>query len=74
MIFKIILLLIVVGAIYFIFFKKGRVVEEKREDSKKSNKNSEELIPCYKCGTLTTESETIISNGQQFCSKECAGL
>jgi len=72
MIFKLLLLVVVITVVYFIFFKKKTVSEEKKD-----NRNSdagEELIPCYKCGALTTENETIIHNGQQFCSKECAGI
>jgi len=72
MIFKLILLVAVITIVYFIFFKKNKSVEDKEFDL--NAQVGEELIPCYKCGTLTSENETIIHNGQQFCSKECAKI
>jgi len=72
MIFKLILLVAVITIVYFIFFKKDKAVENKDFDL--NSQVGEELIPCYKCGTLTSENETIIHNGQQFCSKECAKI
>ena len=74
MIFKLILLIAVVTLVYFIFFKKNKTVENKSSEQKQQDITGEELIPCYKCGTLTSENETIIHNGQQFCSKECAKI
>jgi uncharacterized protein len=72
---KILLLIVVFATIYLIFFKK-RKVEHKSSESKNSKhpQVGEELIPCYKCGTLVVESDTFIHNGEQFCSRECAGV
>ena len=72
MILKLLLLVGVIGIVYFKFFKKSNVVENKQNN--RDNNVGDELIPCYKCGTLTTENDTIIHNGQQFCSKECAKI
>lgn len=76
---KFLLLLAVLTGVYFIFFKKrDKNIENGSAPTKPhSDRNpsvGEELVPCYKCGILATESDTIIHNGQQFCSKECAGI
>jgi len=74
LIFKLLLLIIIITLVYFIFFKKKNSDPKSENSSDKNSNVGEELIPCYKCGILTAESETIIHNGQQFCSKECAGI
>jgi uncharacterized protein len=73
MIFKLLLLVLVGTIVYFAFFRKK---EEQKVESQNRGQDfsGDELIPCEKCGTLTSENETIIHNGKQFCSKECAGL
>ena len=73
MIFKLLLLIAVITVVYFVFFKKKRV-ENISNKSSENKISGEELIPCYKCNVLTAENETIIHNGQQFCSKECAKI
>jgi len=74
MIFKLLVLILIIGGIYFIFFRKKSVTPDSNSKNSSTKNIGEELIPCFKCGTLTSENETIIHNGQQFCSKECAKI
>jgi late competence protein required for DNA uptake (superfamily II DNA/RNA helicase) len=69
---KILLLVVILIAIYFIFFKKKRKVESKEPyRDRRDDQIVNDLIPCEHCGTLTPQSEAIISNGTYYCSDSC---
>lgn len=70
MIFKIALFIFILFLIYLIFFKKGR--EQNVHQNEKTNKESEEImIECPTCKVFVSKKESILSNGKNYCSKEC---
>lgn len=62
---KYLLVVTVIAAVYFFFIKKKPAVSKKQEDE------SSEMVECSTCQTYCEISETIISNGKYYCSKEC---
>lgn len=70
MIFKIALFVLALVGIYFLFFKKSR---EKEVNNKTKNKleNEEIMIECPTCKMFVSKKESILSNAQYYCSKEC---
>ncbi len=66
---KFIILGIIIYAIYFLFFRKSSLFnrDKKLEDS-------ETVVECQECGVYTSVDETLLRDGKQFCSKECAQL
>jgi len=73
MILKLLLIIAVVYIVYFFFIKKKpiRQNDTKSGSSKESDIKSNDMIECNKCGTYAEVSESILSNGKYYCSKEC---
>jgi uncharacterized protein len=69
MILKLIIMGAVIYGVYFIFFKKPEMLK------KGGNKDdSETVVECEECGVYVSVKESVMIDGKQFCSKECAGL
>jgi len=69
MILKILLVIGVIGIIYFMFIKKKPTITSQDESPKKADAN--DMVECAECGVYTQLSESIMSNGKYYCSKEC---
>jgi len=68
MIMKLLILGVVGYVIYFFFFKNGGF-------SKKIDKDdSETMVECSACQTYISVNETVIKDGEYYCSSECAKL
>ncbi|WP_428738306.1 PP0621 family protein [Sulfurimonas sp.] len=64
--------LVVIGVIafvYFMFIKKKPISSTK--DSKDTKPQPNDMIECSSCGVYVEISESILSNGKYYCSKEC---
>lgn len=74
MLVKLLIFVAVVVLIYVFFFKNSR--KEEIKESKKSSKKIEgdTMVECAKCSTFISDKDSIIKDGQFFCSKECARL
>lgn len=55
---------IIAFVIWFFFFRK-----QIGKDSKSNAVDS--MVECKTCKTFVSQSESILSNGSYFCSKEC---
>ena len=73
MILKVLLVVAVISAVYFFFIKKKPIKQNdtKSSSSKDSELKSNDMVECTKCGTYAEVSESILSNGKYYCSKEC---
>ena len=69
MIIKLLIMGLVLYGVYFIFFKKPDMLKKGR-----NNDDSETVEACEKCGVYISVKESVMIDGKQFCSKECAGL
>ena len=69
MILKILLVIGVIAAVYFLFFKKSSPI--KKSEQKSDCEISNDMVECESCGVYTEISESILSNGKYYCSKEC---
>ena len=66
---KFIILGIIIYAVYFLFFRKPSL---KKDDKKLQD--SETVVECQECGVYTSVNETVLRDGREYCSKECAEL
>ena len=72
---KLIMIGIILALIYYLFIrpiKKNQSIKNSNLD--KNNANDQEMIECKKCNTYVALSEAIMSDGNYYCSKECAGV
>ena len=60
---------LVLYGVYFIFFKKPEMLKKSG-----NNDDSETVVECEECGVYVSVKETVMRDGKQFCSKECARL
>ena len=68
-----VVILLIIGVYYFFIRKSG--VSKVFVKTKENKKNIEEMcFECKKCGTFVPSSESIIKDGEYYCSKECAAL
>lgn len=67
MLLKVIAVILVGFIIYLLFFKNRRVDGVKKNDKL----ISEEMVECPTCNTYVSQSESILSNGKFYCSKDC---
>jgi len=72
---KIIIILFIVGLVYFLFIRK---IEDNSNSKIKTKKDkpseTDTMVECVKCHIFLSPDDTILKNGQYFCSKECANL
>lgn len=66
MIWKLLIFIAVIVLVYIVFFKNKRTKNDTKRDE-----IADTLIECKSCGTYITKDESILSNGEHFCSKEC---
>ncbi|MDA3967008.1 MULTISPECIES: PP0621 family protein [Helicobacter] len=68
-----VVILLIVGVYYF-FIRKSST-NKIFTKTKENKKNIEEMcFECKRCGTFVSSSESIIKDGEYYCSKECANL
>lgn len=68
MIWKFLLIVGVIALIYFMFIKKRPKVQS---DTKKDEPKSSDMVECATCGIYCALDDTIVGNGEYYCSKEC---
>ena len=68
MILKVLLVIAVIATVYFLFIKKKPT---KSKTDKKENLKADDMIECASCGVYAQVSESILSGGKYFCSREC---
>lgn len=69
MILKVLLIIAIIGIIYFMFIKQKPTITSEDKSQKKTDAN--DMVECAECGVYTQLSESIMSNGKYYCSKEC---
>ena len=67
MLIKLILLALAAWVVYRLVKSYGRGI--KQEDAPK-NANGEDMVCCAHCGVHLPRSESIVSNGESFCTNE----
>lgn len=66
---------VLIAIIYYFFVRKSSNLNIGGKNSKSDKKSIEEMcFECKKCGTFVSSSESVIKNGEYYCSKECANL
>jgi len=70
MIMKLLLVAAVIAVIYFMFIKK-KPLNEKSSSKEKVKPKANDMVECNNCALYCEVSESILSNGKYFCSKEC---
>lgn len=70
MLFKILTIGAVLAVVYFMFFRKDKVGDD-RDGSDSSLREDEVMVECKKCGTFVSSGESMIKNGNYYCSEEC---
>ncbi|NLC28357.1 MAG: Prokaryotic metallothionein [Campylobacteraceae bacterium] len=71
MILKILLLLCALALVYLFFFKLSRG-NKSNHNNRRPKMQGETMIECATCKTFVSDKDTIIKDGQFFCSRECA--
>jgi len=69
MILKILLVIGVIGTVYFFFLKSKPT--KKMNEKKGSKAEANDMIECSTCSVYCEINESILSNGDYFCSSEC---
>jgi uncharacterized protein len=67
---KILLVIGVIAFVYYFFIKKKTI---SYKDKNGNNLQSNDMVECIECGTYCEISESILSQGRYYCSKECLG-
>jgi uncharacterized protein len=73
MILKLLLILGVIYIVYVMFIKQKPKKQTPHNTQTKKTKEVEvdDMIECSSCGVYVALSESILSNGHYYCSKEC---
>ena len=72
MILKALLIGAVIYIVYIMFFKqKNPQNSVKKQNTQEENPLVDEMVECANCGVYVEISESILSNGKYYCSKEC---
>jgi uncharacterized protein len=71
MILKLLLVAAVIYIVYIMFFKKRTIKETTTQDKKRDKPKANDMIECAQCSVYVEVSESILSNGKYFCSREC---
>jgi uncharacterized protein len=71
MILKILLIGAVIYVVYIMFFKQKGVESSPNKTTNEQKSQVDEMVECANCGLYVELSESILSNGKYYCSKEC---
>jgi len=66
---KYLLVIGVIAFVYYFFIKKKPL--KAPPSSKDAKFESNDMVECHRCGTYCSIEETILSNGEYYCSIEC---
>lgn len=73
MILKLLIIAGVIATVYFLFFKTKPEPKVTKKTTKEDTKTpeAEDMVECVVCGVYAEVHESILSNGQYYCSREC---
>lgn len=67
MLIKFLIIVAIIIGVYLFFIKKKPLNSTKDKEQLSSN----DMVECSSCGVYTEVSDSIVSGGKYYCSKEC---